>query len=111
MTNKRPPQAWIDQQRTRIRRTLRGQITRLAELSGLRVTDVYCALLRLRPLSPRSARRLAWAHNVLHFTPPMDWIELVDVVDATHPLFAPLHPQAIARDNDRQLDAERGGVS
>lgn len=100
---------WVEQQKEILRRKLKGRITRLAVLAGLRVTDVYALFLRLSPLYPRSARRLCASFNLLHLSESrLHWLDCVNPVDAVHPVFAPLHPVAIREERKRQEEAEKG---
>ena len=102
-------QTWTRQQRTALRGRLQGQITYLACLAGLRVTDIAEAFLRLTPLSPRQARRLAAAYNAIRLPGYLRWQDLVDPCNAEHPAFAPLHPEAVRREFRRNETGPRGG--
>ena len=100
-------QEWARTHRPAIRARLQGHLTELATLGKIRSTDLMACLLRFRPLPPKVARRISRAYARLRLPGRLDWIELVDPVRATNPLFAPLTSYASALDLDRDIQADK----
>ncbi len=99
--------SWYTRERTALKSRLQGNLTLLARLAGISVTTLSHAFLRLAPLSPRAARRLALAYNSLRLPGTLYWQDLLDPVSSVHHAFAPLHPDAVRLERERDMAATR----